>query len=335
MLQNVNGILSLKELGSLFSYSFLLGLWLFGLGVLLGYLLRWWSGDQLLPVRLMSYLMPWLLIILIPALILAGMTHHKWLFITLLIPTLLITMTYAPLFVTCFKTDNVGLTPVRIMSYNVWRENRDMHAVTEVILKEQPDILLLQELKPARADRLTAALVNLYSDAKLHFIYEPKMLQGVISRYPITSLGAFPKKGQAQKVSINTPDGPITVFNIHPPKQSGWSRRYRQISALLEEEIATTEGPVILGGDFNATEQTQTYRMVNRYLGNAHREAGCGFGFTYPASMCIFKGKVLIPPLVRIDHIFYNKYFFPANARTLKESGGSDHFPVVAEFLRR
>jgi hypothetical protein len=112
MLQNVNGILSLKGLESLFSYSFWLGLWFFGLGVLLGYLLRLWSGDQLLPVRLMSYLMPWLLIILIPALILAGMAHHKWLFATLLLPTLFISLTYGPQFLACLKTDIVSLAPV-------------------------------------------------------------------------------------------------------------------------------------------------------------------------------------------------------------------------------
>lgn len=133
---------------------------------------------------------------------------------------------------------------------------------------------------------------------------------------------------------IETPDGPITVFNIHPIKQSGWLRRYRQISALLAEDITTTDGPLILGGDFNTTDQTQTYRMVNKHLRNAHREAGCGFGFTYPASKFIFKGKALIPPLVRIDHLFYNDRLVPQKARTLKESGGSDHFPVVAEFLK-
>ena len=160
------------------------------------------------------------------------------------------------------------------------------------------------------------------------------MLQGIISRYPMTSLGVFPNKGQAQKVLIETHDGPITVFNIHPIKQSGWLRRYRQLSALVAEDIATSNGPLILGGDFNTTDQTQTYRMVNKHLRDAHREAGCGFGFTYPSSMSILGGRVPIPSVVRIDHIFYNERFVAINARTLKESGGSDHFPVVAEFLK-
>ena len=206
--------------------------------------------------------------------------------------------------------------------------------MAEVILKEQPDILLLQELKSVSVDRLIGALVNLYSDANLHFIYEPKLSQGIISRYPMTSMGAFRNKGHAQKVLIETPDGTITVYNVHPAKQSGWLRRYRQISALLAEDIGRSAGPLILGGDFNTTDQTQTYRMVNRHLRNAHWEAGRGFGFTYPSSKFIFRGKVLIPALVRIDHIFYNDYFVTQRARTLKESGGSDHFPVVAEFLR-
>jgi len=334
MLNNLN-IISWKGLGSLFYLSFWLSLWFLGLGVLLSYFLRWWLGDQLLPVRLISYMMPWLLVFLVPGLIVAGLAQHKWLGITLLVPTIIISLTYAPLFLPTKSTNNTDLAPLKVMSYNVWRNNKDMTAVAWVITKEQPDIILLQELKPARADKLTGALNNYYPDAELHFVYEPKILQAVISRYPLTPINAIPKKGQAQKVLIETLNGPVTVFNIHPIKQIGWLRRHHQVSSLLEEDIATTDGPLILGGDFNTTDQTQTYRMVNKYLRNAHWEAGCGFGFTYPSSTFKLGGRVPIPPVVRIDHIFNNDYFVPTMARTLNESGGSDHFPVVAEFIRK
>jgi len=315
------------------STSFWVGLWIFGLGLLFCYFIRYLQGDHLFPVRINNYLMPWMLAVLVPGLIAAGLANHRWLAVTLLAPTIFICLTYAPLLLPCLRTEHNDLTQLKVMSYNVWRKNKNMSVAAEVIRKEQPDILLLQELQLARVENLFDALVNLYPDSKLHFAYHKKMLQAVISRYPLTQMVALPEKGQAQKVLIKTPHGPITVFNIHPSRRKNWLRRHRQISALLAEDIATIVGPIILGGDFNTNDQTQTYRLVTQYLRNAHWEAGCGFGFTYPAPKKIVKRGVPIPPLVRIDHIFYSDSFVPKRARTLKESGGSDHLPVVAEFF--
>ena len=121
------------------------------------------------------------------------------------------------------------------------------------------------------------------------------------------------------------------VINVHPDFR-GYQREYQQLSRLLAEDIIPANGPVILGGDFNTTHQTQIYRLVNQHLQNAHWEAGWGFGFTFPFPVRRIRGKYPLLPLVRIDHIFYNDYFFAHNAGTLTESGGSDHLPVVAEF---
>jgi len=335
MIQQNPSFILLKRLWHIGSVSFWLGLWIFGLGLLFCYFIRYWKGDIFFPVRLSNYLMPWMLAALVPGLIAAGLANHKWLAVTLLAPAIFICFTHAPLLLSCLRPEHDDLTQLKVMSYNVWRENKNMSAAAEVIRKEQPDILLLQELQLARVENLFGALVDLYPDSKLHFAYHKKMLQAVISRYPLTQMDALPEKGQAQKVLIETPHGPITVFNIHPSKRKNWLQRHRQISALLAEDIATIVGPIILGGDFNTTDQTQTYWLVTQFLHNAHWEAGCGFGFTYPASKKIFKLGVPIPPLVRIDHIFYSNSFVPKRARTLKESGGSDHLPVVAEFFWR
>jgi endonuclease/exonuclease/phosphatase (EEP) superfamily protein YafD len=174
-------------------------------------------------------------------------------------------------------------------------------------------------------------LNNLYPNDELHFTFDPYTLQAVASRYPITPLAVMPKKGRAQKVLVETPNGPITVINVHP-SFPGWQRRYRQMSTLLAEDILSADGPVILGGDFNTTDQTDMYKLINQYLQNAHWEAGWGFGFTYPSSELRIGHRFSLPRLVRIDHIFYSDHFFAHNAGTLTESGGSDHLPVVAEF---
>ena len=99
------------------------------------------------------------------------------------------------------------------------------------------------------------------------------------------------------------------------------------------DDIVEEAAPLILGGDFNTTDQSQTYRLFDHVLRNAHWQAGWGFGFTYPTTEVKFLRKIYFPPLVRIDHIFYSKHFAAKRAVTLSDSGGSDHFPIIAELI--
>ena len=205
-----------------------------------------------------------------------------------------------------------------------------MAAAIKLIREERPDILLLQELGPNNVQSFVDNLKGLYPDQRLQFDYVPEMNQAIISRYPIKTLGTDKKKGRAQKVRLETPFGQFTVINIHAYKLR-WLRRHHHMITLLQEDIVHTQDPIILGGDFNTSDQSQTYRMVKRYLKNAHWESGCGFGFTFPSSAVRLKRRYPLPAMVRIDHIFISNQFRAKSARTLSESGGSDHFPVVAE----
>lgn len=312
--------------------SFWLGVWFFVLSVVLYFILRLWPGDQLPAVRLTNYLMPWLLCGLVPAFIVACLGRRKWLAMVLSLPSLFIGFTYAPLFRVHPDTALAVQQPIKIMSYNVWRKNKNMSAVAKIIRQEKPDILLVQELGLNQIPTFIEALNGLYPDAEFHLAYERRLLQAVVSRYPIISSRALPDMGQAQKVLIQLPQSQLSVFNVHP-QHWAWPLRLHQVTALMEEEIAKTDGPLILGGDFNTTEQGQTYRFINEFLHNAHWEGGFGFGFSFPANVYCFNRKISTPPLVRIDHIFYNNHFSINKAGTLQESGDSDHLPVVAELF--
>ena len=101
------------------------------------------------------------------------------------------------------------------------------------------------------------------------------------------------------------------------------------MAALLEEDVLPERTPVILGGDVNAPEHSQVYGLIAAHLENAQRAAGSGFGFTYPAAGLRLLG-VSAFPVVRIDHVFFSRHFVALRAKTLQDSGGSDHRPVLA-----
>jgi vancomycin resistance protein VanJ len=323
-------ILALKRLWSILCWLFWLGWGLVGLGLLTWYGLRWWPGDRFLPVRLFNYFMPWLLLGLMPGLVLAGLARRKWVALTLAGPALFIGLTFAPLFLPRAEEALAANASFKVMSYNVWYRNDKVTEVAGLIRQEQPDILLLQELSPGMAGTLTRALADLYPGGQFYWAYESRAYQGIISRFPLTPVELAYDKGRTQKVIAATPAGPIAVWNVHPNTPLPWSRQYRQISALAED-IAAMDGPLIVGGDFNTTDQSETYHLVNQYLHNAHWEAGWGFGFSFPAHQPHFRDIPILTPVIRIDHIFYSSHFFASSARTLSDSGGSDHFPVTAE----
>lgn len=305
-----------------------LTLWGVALAMLLWYPMRWWPGDQLRLVRMLNYFMPWLLVGLTPALLMAAIARRTRLALVLAIPTTLIALNFAPLFLPRMDVALAGQTQLKVMSYNVLYRNQNLVEAMEIIRQEQPDILLLQEVTPTIAETLHS-LDNLYSTGITFYAYEPSIGQTIISRYPIHIID-INYENRTQKAQIDTPDGLINVWNVHPiaPYQH-WQLHYQQLSTLADE-IGTVDGPLIVGGDFNTPYQSEAYRLIDHRLTNTHWEAGWSFGFTFPAQKPRFRGVPIITPVIRIDHIFHNDHFFTHNAHTLSTSGGSDHIPIVA-----
>jgi vancomycin resistance protein VanJ len=308
-------------------------LWLISLSLILLYPLRWLFGESLQPVRMVSYITPWILIFSVPMLIITGLTRRKWLLFLLAIPTLTIAFTFAPLFL---PNPQATLPPngfsLKIMSYNL-HGIKKINGIFEVIRKEKPDILLIQEFSPALVSPSFHGLDNLYPE--LYMDRAPKDFgQAIFSRYPLKQVSTEFDKGRTQKILIETPAGQIAIWNVHPiPPYLIPPEQYDTQMSSLVGDIAKIKGPLIVAGDFNATDQSEAYRMVNNYLKDAYWEVGWGFGFSYPAPPYTFMdSRIQTGPLWRIDHIFHSQDFIATSAHTLSKSGGSDHFPIVAEF---
>lgn len=304
--------------------------WLLALSLVFWLPLRLWPGDALVPVRLINYFMPWLLLGLVPALIITGIARRQWLVGALAIPTAFIVFSYAPLFLPRTDLAKAESTTLKVMSYNVWRNNQDFPAAVQSIVEELPDVLLIQEADRADVNALQDELHHRYPHQEFHFAYEQRMKQAIISRYPLTWQEVSRSQGRAQKVIVHVPGRDVLMVNVHFSQPYDWQRQHKEMVQLVDG-LDSVELPLIVGGDFNTTDQSEVYRMIERRLANAHWQAGWGFGFSFPADRRSFRGLTPPTPLIRIDHIFYSDHFLATAARTLSDGGGSDHFPIIAE----
>lgn len=340
MLKNLTASFS-KRLFAACRNVFWSAMWLTGLGLTLLYPIRWLSGDSLNLIRAVSYVTPWLIIFVLLMSIMAGLARRTWLALTLAIPAVAIGFTFVPLFLPNRQTvPPPNSLSLKVMSFNL-HYIQETSGVVEIIYQEEPDILLIQELHPAAVESLLDELQNLYPQQGVDVVDQVGSVnqneigfnQAILSRFLVKHISSEFDRGRAQKVVIEMPMASIAVWNVHPLPPFLFPPEWhdRQISRLATD-IAATTGPFIVGGDFNATDQSITYLAISRHLQNAYQEVGQGLGFSYPAPPYTFMDLPLPKgPLWRIDHIFYSQDFTANSARTVTNGGGSDHFPLVAE----
>lgn len=295
--------------------------------LLLWHILKMWPGEQWWPVAVVTYFMPWIALGLVPLVGLAWLMHLRILRWMLLLVLLLFTVRLMPLFV---KLPAKAQGPeLEVMSFNVHQHNRDASAVTAVILAENPDIVALQEVHSLLMADAMQLLQERYPHNTLSFSLQGQVL---LSRYPLELL-SDQYSYHYQAALVHHPQGTITLLNVHAPTlfPRHWKRnleqQYRFVKALTDE-IAAIEEPLLVVGDFNTTDQSQSYAMLREHLLDAFQTSGWGFGFSYPATRKL--GLPLPGPVVRIDYVFYSEHFSACRTWVLKEAGGSDHRPLLS-----
>jgi endonuclease/exonuclease/phosphatase family metal-dependent hydrolase len=265
--------------------------------------------------------------------ILTLLTGERFLSGVLLIAFILVAIRFIPNFTPPLESTSLD-NGLKVMSFNVFQRNTDIDALVELILEHEPDILALQELTPEISEQMVSKLVEVYP-YHLPVYLDDMDGQGVLSRYPIRQLSNLPDY-RYQRVQVDTPEGSISVFNIHSPKllpfkwKEDWHIQRSFFESLLAE-IANADSPIIVLGDFNTTPQSEHYALLTGDLTDTFIESGWGLGFSYPARPKL--GISLPTPIVRIDYIFISNHFTSNDTRVLKESSDSDHRPVVSELI--
>lgn len=307
---------------------------------------RWWLA--MLANVTPFYFAP--LLVLFP---LALLARAKWGLLLLLPLAAAGTITYGRYFLPPEPLDASGAVTMRVITLNVSTRSRPLDAIEAWLREESADLVLLQEL-PAQWIGLQR-LRDLYPYIASH---QMPNASAVLSRYPIIATEGF-NAGErgfpyAPRTVIDINGQAVAVYNASLPapfRQRGrlslHGIRSRRVNAAwdllfgydefqrdqeLEKLLARADAetlPVILGGDFNLSDESREYALLAERYHDSFRERGIGFGWTYPALQA-FGLPGIIPPVVRIDYLWHSDGLQTVSA----ERGAfvtSDHLPMIAE----
>jgi endonuclease/exonuclease/phosphatase (EEP) superfamily protein YafD len=228
-----------------------------------------------------------------------------------------------PLFVG--ETEAHSGVQVRVMTANLYLGQADPTVVVETA-EAKADVLAVQELTPAEAQRLSAAGLDRTFPYRVLDAREEASGTGVWSRFPLKEPSILKGYWHAMITARAEVPGVAVDPVLFIPHLSGpwpmplkdWNRDYKKLPAELRDLAATAgTGCVIVAGDFNSTFDLQPFRrLLSAGYRDAAEQTGAGITATYPANSWR-------PPLLAIDHIL--TYQCTATSVNTVRLPGSDH----------
>ena len=338
---------------------------LYGLGLLAWRALSWLNAPRLLtnsgPWRLLAMIGVWIYLPLGLLLIVSAALRSGRAGALLVGPLLLFLADYGALYlprtwrpqprVAQRALDNHSGTPLRVMSWNAQSDNANVDALVSALERLRPDVVAIQESGIVLSTTLPTRVGERYPYQE-HYPTGKASGMAILSRYPLLDaqrphFRSDRESCNCQQVTLDLNGRPVTLISAHPwpanfqlrwrgpiPIVLGFNPRSqnRMFKHILARVEATQRlgMPLLLVGDFNTTEGQPNYRRLRQRLGDAFASAGVGPGFTWPHQVRI--NGMMLPPLLRIDHIYYSNAWlvrraFPGNI------AGSDHRYVVADLV--
>jgi endonuclease/exonuclease/phosphatase (EEP) superfamily protein YafD len=227
---------------------------------------------------------------------------------------------------------------VRILDANVSQSNTDLRVLGRQIGRDDPDVVVLEELTPTSLESLegTGAL-RPYRWSIFRTKFGPGGM-GLWSRVPASQLSLWTVgKGQVEIEGWIHPSGTVSmrVDGIHvyapafghrevdPP--ATWQRQL----AAVRSHLAAEPRPLLVAGDFNATWDLRPFqRILHLGLSDAAVLAGRGWEMTWP------RNQAFVIPYLRLDHVLLSAGLTVTSYR-LGDDPGSDHRPLLVTVARR
>jgi endonuclease/exonuclease/phosphatase (EEP) superfamily protein YafD len=293
--------------------------------------LRWWIQPEWALLQLGYNLAFYLFLPVVAGVIMAMLLRALRLAGIYWLLTVIGLVWLGPRLMPALTTPQSAGIPLKIVTFNVFPENRRLNEVTDWVLAQNAHIVVLQEIGmelPALEERYPYHISQGFVNGHALF-----------SRYPIRlsetiELADTPH----QRILLNLDGQTIVLYNIHlymPLNDDesrslvlryDESRRNQQIRELLTF-IAQENRPVVVVGDFNLGEFSPIYAQLDAELNDAYRVASWGLGQTWPGGASEELGDTL-PPLFRLDYVWYSETIQALEA-WVGPRLGSDHLPLI------
>jgi endonuclease/exonuclease/phosphatase (EEP) superfamily protein YafD len=253
-------------------------------------------------------------------------------------------------------TAQASETTLSVITFNVWGANPQLASIETWLREQDADVVFLQEALPSWLNGGLAELRDVYP-----FQYGETTELGwwgsvILSKYPAASEQEFAVTADGvpyyQRLTLDVNGESIAVYNMHVlmpigddphfafDTQNGFLNlilkydpepRNAGIRRLLTALDAETY-PFIVGGDFNMSDQATIYGDLAVRMDDSFREAGYGFGASWPIAE-IAGLPSFVPPLVRIDYVWHSRDFQAVSA-AMGPHLNSDHLPLSVTLSR-
>jgi endonuclease/exonuclease/phosphatase (EEP) superfamily protein YafD len=215
----------------------------------------------------------------------------------------------------------------RLLQLNLRFDNATPEQVLSLIGRARPDVITLDEVsaawKPVLARIAAMYPYSIVCDA-------PRRVGGVaiLSRRPFAAASAAPRCLNEGALAIAPIDfggrvADMAAIHLYWPWPYGQPAQLDELRTILPSLSATA----LLAGDLNATTWSAAVRRIEDAGGLKHA-AGIGPTWLSGSLPDVARPYLGLP----IDHVFSKGAVVVLSARSL-EAVGSDHLPVLAEFV--
>ena len=203
------------------------------------------------------------------------------------------------------------LEPFRLASANTFLGNPWTFPAARTLAGERPDVLVAVETsQPMRV----AIRLSLPDDH-----WAGLGTQIVLARWPVAAPRPIPGVSQAtaMRVEVTRPGSPFVVYAVHLPNPL-YSTSFSAHTAAIERLLQSAQSehlPVILAGDFNMSDRSSSYRMLDGAMRDAMRSSFASTTYDHWAWFAL---------QLRIDYVFVSDQLCGMDGSTFAVPG-SDH----------
>ena len=284
----------------------------------------WWIGDLYCHFRL-----PYAIALAILATGYAWLRRWRWLAGVLVLLAINAASLW-PLYAPQSPSDATG-QPLRLMTANVFVDNRQSQPIIDLVRREHPDLVLLIEADDRWVDDLHALdrshPYQLQVTRESGFGALGPFSMVLFSRLPLVNAEVH----RHETVPIPTITAQVshagedwTLIGVHPfpPVSADRTRDRDRLLADVAEFLQNVEGPKIVLGDLNITRWSPQFANLLRVGGLRDSEVGFGYQPTWP--------DWLPWPVLPIDHVLVSSDVTVIDRR-VGPSIASDHRPVIVD----